>query len=161
MLHDQRWKVLLKLLCDHADDLGHDGLLCDRQDLGEKLLHDLLSLVGGLECEWRLDAGPVREAWVLLGADRRGEAGCEAARLLRGGHSRAGQALGCGGHVRLSIEVVRAAAASAAGFVIDREQVGDPEIEILVASLARLSPEDRRHVAALVRSLLSATDAAS
>src|SRR6266571_4351332 len=68
MLHDQRWKVLLKLLCDHADDLGHDGLLCDRQDLGEKLLHDLLSLVGGLECEWRLDAGPVREAWVLLGA---------------------------------------------------------------------------------------------
>ncbi len=61
----------------------------------------------------------------------------------------------------LSIEVVRAAAASAAGFVIDREQVGDPEIEILVASLARLSPEDRRHVAALVRSLLSATDAAS
>lgn len=61
----------------------------------------------------------------------------------------------------LSIEVVQAAAASAAGFVIDREQVGDPEIEILVASLARLSPEDRRHVAALVRSLLSATDAAS
>jgi len=51
-------------------------------------------------------------------------------------------------------EVVRSAAASAAGFVLGKQQVGDPEIEVLVASLARLSPEDRRHVAALVRSLL-------
>ncbi len=62
----------------------------------------------------------------------------------------------------LSLETVRAAAASAAGFVLGREQVGDPEIEVLIASLARLSPEDRRHVAALVRSLLGgASDAAS
>lgn len=52
--------------------------------------------------------------------------------------------------------VVRAAAASAAGVVLDSQRVGDPEIEVLVASLARLSPADRQHVAALVHSLLAA-----
>ena len=50
--------------------------------------------------------------------------------------------------------VVRAAAAAAAGFVIDSQPADDPEIEVLVASLSRLSPDERRHVSALVRSML-------
>jgi transcriptional regulator with XRE-family HTH domain len=50
--------------------------------------------------------------------------------------------------------VVRAAAATAAGFVLDQQAADDPEIEVLVASLARLSPEERRHVSALIRSML-------
>jgi hypothetical protein len=53
-------------------------------------------------------------------------------------------------------QVVRAAAAAAAGFVLDEHAVDDPEIEVLVASLAKLSPKDRRHVAVLVRSLIDA-----
>jgi transcriptional regulator with XRE-family HTH domain len=52
--------------------------------------------------------------------------------------------------------VVRAAAATAAGFVLDEQPVDDPEIEVLVASLARLSLQERRHVSALVRSMLEA-----
>ena len=54
--------------------------------------------------------------------------------------------------------VVRAAAATAAGFVLDEQLAEDPEIEVLVASLARLSAEQRRHVSALVRSMLEAVD---
>jgi transcriptional regulator with XRE-family HTH domain len=61
----------------------------------------------------------------------------------------------------LPLELVRDAAAAAAGFVLGKEQMDDPEIEVLVASLSRLSPEDRRHVAALVRSLLSGSDSDS
>jgi transcriptional regulator with XRE-family HTH domain len=53
--------------------------------------------------------------------------------------------------------VVRAAAAAAAGFVLDDHAADDPEIEVLVASLTRLSPEERRHVSALVQSMLEAT----
>jgi transcriptional regulator with XRE-family HTH domain len=53
-------------------------------------------------------------------------------------------------------QVVRAAAAAAAGFVLDEQHADDPEIEVLVASLAKLSPEERRHVSALVRSMLDA-----
>jgi hypothetical protein len=49
---------------------------------------------------------------------------------------------------------VRAAAAAAAGFVIDSQPAENPEIEVLVASLARLTPDERRHVSALVRSML-------
>lgn len=52
--------------------------------------------------------------------------------------------------------VVRAAAAAAAGFVLDDHPADDPETEVLVASLARLSAEERRHVSALVRSMLEA-----
>ncbi len=52
--------------------------------------------------------------------------------------------------------VVRAAAAAAAGFVLDEQPADDPEIEVLVASLARLSPQERRHISALVRSMLDA-----
>jgi transcriptional regulator with XRE-family HTH domain len=52
--------------------------------------------------------------------------------------------------------VVRAAAAAAAGFVLDEQAADDPEIEVLVASLSRLNADERRHVSALVRSMLEA-----
>jgi len=61
----------------------------------------------------------------------------------------------------LPLNVVRSAAASAAGLVLDTAATGDPEIEVLIASFARLSPADRRHVAALVRSMLAAAEPAS
>ena len=63
--------------------------------------------------------------------------------------------------LELPLNVVRAAAASAAGLVLDAAATGDPEIEILIASFARLTPADRRHVAALVRSMLAAVEPAS
>jgi hypothetical protein len=54
--------------------------------------------------------------------------------------------------------VVRAAAATAAGFVLDEQPADDPEIEVLVASLSKLSPEERKHIGALIRSMLEAAD---
>lgn len=54
----------------------------------------------------------------------------------------------------LPAEQVREAAAQAAGYTMLSATAKDPEVEILVAALGRLSREDRRHVAALVRSLL-------
>lgn len=54
------------------------------------------------------------------------------------------------------IDAIRAAAASAAGLTTWQEPVTDPEISVLVAALSRLSPDDRRHVLALIQSLLSA-----
>jgi transcriptional regulator with XRE-family HTH domain len=60
----------------------------------------------------------------------------------------------------LPLGVIRAAAAAAAGLVVESPPVDDPDIEVLVASLSRLSPADRRHVAALVRSLLGKTEPA-
>jgi len=53
------------------------------------------------------------------------------------------------------LNAVRVAAAFAAGLALEDAAAEDPEIEVLVASLAKLSPVDRRHVAALVRSLLN------
>jgi transcriptional regulator with XRE-family HTH domain len=50
--------------------------------------------------------------------------------------------------------LVRATAAAAAGLVLDEQAAENPEIEVLVASLARLGPGERRHVSALVRSML-------
>lgn len=61
----------------------------------------------------------------------------------------------------LPLNVVRGAAASAAGLVFDTASTGDPEIEVLIASFAKLSPADRRHVTALVRSMLAAAEPAS
>lgn len=61
----------------------------------------------------------------------------------------------------LPLNVVRGAAASAAGLVLDTAATGDPEIEVLIASFAKLTPADRRHVAALVRSMLAAAEPAS
>ncbi|GIH76765.1 helix-turn-helix domain-containing protein [Planobispora longispora] len=57
------------------------------------------------------------------------------------------------------LDVVRSAAAAVAGFSLSNGPADDPEIEVLIASLAKLSPQDRRHVAALVRSLLTADGA--
>jgi transcriptional regulator with XRE-family HTH domain len=61
------------------------------------------------------------------------------------------------------LSVVRAAAAESTGLhyydaaAPPREQAGDPELALLLASIDELSPEDRRHVAALVESLRGKT----
>ena len=63
----------------------------------------------------------------------------------------------------LPVSAVRAAAAESTGLhyydevPAGREQAGDPERELLIASIDELSPEDRRHVAALVESLRNRT----
>ena len=54
----------------------------------------------------------------------------------------------------LPLGVVRAAAAAEAGLFVEATPASDPETEVLIASLARLSASERRHVAALVQSLL-------
>jgi transcriptional regulator with XRE-family HTH domain len=57
------------------------------------------------------------------------------------------------------VSVVRAAAAESTGLhyydeaSADQPRSGDQERELLIASIDELSPEDRRHVAALVESL--------
>jgi transcriptional regulator with XRE-family HTH domain len=57
------------------------------------------------------------------------------------------------------VSAVRAAAAESAGLhyydeiPAEREHPGDRERELLIASIDELTPEDRRHVAALVESL--------
>ena len=57
------------------------------------------------------------------------------------------------------VSAVRAAAAESTGLhyydevAIEQERPGDPERELLIASIDELSPGDRRHVAALVESL--------
>jgi transcriptional regulator with XRE-family HTH domain len=53
------------------------------------------------------------------------------------------------------LDAVRGAAASAAGLYVWHEPMADPEIEVMVAGLTKLSPEERRHVQALIRSLLN------
>jgi transcriptional regulator with XRE-family HTH domain len=65
------------------------------------------------------------------------------------------------------VAAVRAAAAESTGLhYYDEvsaagERPGDPERELLIASIDELSPEDRRHVAALVESLRRKTSADS
>lgn len=62
----------------------------------------------------------------------------------------------------LPVSVVRAAAAASAGLYVEAVGAGpaaDPETEVLIASLAKLNPAERRHVAALVRSLLGSREA--
>lgn len=54
---------------------------------------------------------------------------------------------------------IHRAAAEAAGVHVYFEnspEIADPEVEILIASVHKLSPTDRRHVAVLVESLLRA-----
>jgi transcriptional regulator with XRE-family HTH domain len=57
------------------------------------------------------------------------------------------------------VSVVRAAAAASTGLhyydqaPAGQEHSGDPERDLLIASIDELTPEDRRHVAALVQSL--------
>jgi transcriptional regulator with XRE-family HTH domain len=61
------------------------------------------------------------------------------------------------------VSVVRAAAAESTGLhyydeaPAGRENPGDPERELLIASIDELTPEERRHVAALVESLRNRT----
>jgi transcriptional regulator with XRE-family HTH domain len=55
----------------------------------------------------------------------------------------------------LPLSAMRAAAAEAAGLSTWAETGFDPEIQILVAGLTRLTPGDRRHVQALIASLLN------
>jgi transcriptional regulator with XRE-family HTH domain len=55
----------------------------------------------------------------------------------------------------LPLDAIRTAAATATGLHVWHEPVADPEIEVIVAGLNRLSPDERRHVQALIRSLLN------
>jgi hypothetical protein len=55
----------------------------------------------------------------------------------------------------IALDTVRGAAAAAAGLHVWQEPVSDPEIEVMIAGLAKLSPDERRHVQALIRSLLN------
>jgi transcriptional regulator with XRE-family HTH domain len=61
--------------------------------------------------------------------------------------------------LEVPISAVRAAAAASTGLHYydevssGEEHAGDPERELLIASIDELSPEDRRHVTALVESL--------
>jgi transcriptional regulator with XRE-family HTH domain len=55
--------------------------------------------------------------------------------------------------LELPVDAVRRAAAESCGIHV-YEGAPDPEVNVLIASLQQLSPQDRRHVAALVESLL-------
>ncbi len=63
--------------------------------------------------------------------------------------------------LEVPVSAVRAAAAESTGlhyydeFTDDAEHPGDRERELLIASIDELTPEERRHVAALVESLRS------
>lgn len=54
----------------------------------------------------------------------------------------------------LPVEVVRQAAADALGLHVVTEPMPDQGLQVLMASLEQLSPEQRQHVAALVSSML-------
>lgn len=56
--------------------------------------------------------------------------------------------------LQLPLDLVRRAAAESCGIHV-YEPAPDPEVDVLIASLQQLSAEDRRHVAALVDSLLA------
>ncbi|MEU8588908.1 transcriptional regulator [Streptomyces sp. NPDC048664] len=77
-----------------------------------------------------------------------------------------GLALGLG----IPLSTIRQAAAKACGIHLyaptdepapAAEPSGDPEVDVLIASVQRLSADDRRHVAALVESLLGRTPGTS
>jgi transcriptional regulator with XRE-family HTH domain len=55
----------------------------------------------------------------------------------------------------LPLDAIRAAAAEAAGLTTWTETTLDPEIQILLAGLNRLNAADRKHVQALIASLLN------
>ncbi|MFC8434322.1 helix-turn-helix domain-containing protein [Streptomyces sp. NPDC057253] len=64
--------------------------------------------------------------------------------------------------LELPLDTVRRAAAEACGIHVygtegTTGQPADPEVDLLIASVQRLSADDRRHVAALVESLLDRT----
>ncbi|WP_042422402.1 helix-turn-helix domain-containing protein [Streptacidiphilus anmyonensis] len=55
--------------------------------------------------------------------------------------------------LELPLDTIRRVAAEACGIHL-YEAAPDPEVDVLIASVQQLSPENRRHVAALVESLL-------
>jgi transcriptional regulator with XRE-family HTH domain len=64
--------------------------------------------------------------------------------------------------LELPLDTVRRAAAEACGIHVygspqGQDAEADPEVELLIASVQKLSADDRRHVAALVESLLDRT----
>jgi transcriptional regulator with XRE-family HTH domain len=63
--------------------------------------------------------------------------------------------------LELSLDAVRRAAAEACGIHLYSESPSpvpqDPDVDMLIASVQQLSAEDRKHVAALVESLLDRT----
>lgn len=56
--------------------------------------------------------------------------------------------------LEVPLDAVRRAAAESCGIHV-YDAAPDPEVDVLIASVQQLSPQDRRHVAALVESLLS------
>jgi transcriptional regulator with XRE-family HTH domain len=74
-------------------------------------------------------------------------------RLVRPPHPATLAALARG--LEIPLDSVRIAAATAAGLAVWPEPNADPEVEVMVAALSKLTPEDRRHVRALVESLLN------
>jgi hypothetical protein len=149
--------LLLHELYRLGDDLRQDHLLCHRQDLEGRWMND-----APRDALQRLIRDRMRELHYSYG---------DVARLGRlprstvhhlATHGRSGrlphpatlERLAPG--LNLPLSVVRAAAAaSSPGLILDSQASDDPEIDVLVASLGRLSPTDRRHVAALVRSMLA------
>jgi transcriptional regulator with XRE-family HTH domain len=73
-------------------------------------------------------------------------------RLLRPPHPTTLEGLSRG--LDVPIATLRVAAAAAAGLAAWSEPTHDPEIEVLVAALTKLDPAERRHVQALIQSLL-------
>ena len=64
--------------------------------------------------------------------------------------------------LELPLDTVRRAAAEACGIHVygspsSQDTEADPEVDLLIASVQKLSADDRRHVAALVESLLDRT----
>ena len=73
-------------------------------------------------------------------------------RLVRPPHPTTLEGLSRG--LDVPIDTLRVAAAAAAGLAAWSEPTPDPEIEVLVAALTKLNTDERRHVQALVQSLL-------
>lgn len=62
--------------------------------------------------------------------------------------------------LELPLDTLRRAAAEACGINVYADESAspaDPEVDLLIASVQKLSSDDRRHVAALVESLLDRT----
>lgn len=57
----------------------------------------------------------------------------------------------------LPVDIVRRAAAQSCGIYV-YDPAPEPEVDMLIASLQQLSAKDRRHVAALVASLLAGSE---
>jgi transcriptional regulator with XRE-family HTH domain len=58
--------------------------------------------------------------------------------------------------LQLPVQLLREGAAAAVGLHVHEEQDADPERRVLIASIEQLSGQERRHVIALINSLLSA-----